>query len=131
MMPIIKGLLYVCLMISIQLYSSNATNIPGFNQMSYKKLGDINIGAMPTIRQGGHFSLLEEPLDGALCGNRVSSRGAMVAQMAIHVVDRINSDPDLLPNITLGLHIQDNCGSELTSLANAIDFTQGIHNNNK
>ena len=43
--------------------------------------------------------------------------------MAInYVIDKANSNPNVLPNVTLGFVIVDDCANPMTSLARALQF---------
>ena len=51
--------------------------------------------------------------------------GVQTLEAMLHTVDRINSDPDLLPGIKLGLLAYDSCDNPTTALEHSTDFVKG------
>ena len=47
---------------------------------------------------------------GRTCGSRVRGFAVQGAQSALYLIDKINKDPDILPNVTLGYAILNDCG---------------------
>ena len=59
---------------------------------------------------------------GGKCSNTVTARGVERVEMLLYAIDCINSDPDLLPNVTLGYDIRDTCFSENVAIDEALDL---------
>ncbi|NXW59722.1 GRM7 protein, partial [Eurystomus gularis] len=51
----------------------------------------------------------------------VHAKGAM-----LYALDQINSDPDLLPNVTLGARILDTCSRDTYALEQSLTFVQAL-----
>ncbi len=47
---------------------------------------------------------------GRTCGSRVRGFAVQGAQSALYLIDKINKDPNILPNLTLGYAILNDCG---------------------
>ena len=63
---------------------------------------------------GGLFPVHDNDDGGSRCGPVRKERGAERMEAMLYAIDRINSDPTLLPNITFGFDIQDTCYSVKT-----------------
>ena len=96
------------------LYASNGSRVRGIQDFNGK---DIILG--------GLFTVHEE------CGDTVFEPGIEMLEAMLHAIDTINSNPTLLPNITLGYDIRDTCKSENVALDEAIgmllDGEEGIN----
>ena len=57
---------------------------------------------------------------GARCGNELTSFGVQRVEEILYLLDRINSDTDLLPNLTLGFDIRDTCLSTNVALGESL-----------
>ena len=71
---------------------------------------------------GGLFPVHDNNEGGSRCGEVRKERGAERMEAMLYAIDRINSDPTLLPNITLGFDIRDTCNSENVGLDESIDL---------
>ena len=71
---------------------------------------------------GGLFPVHGNDGGGARCGDVFNERGLERLEAMLYSIDRINSDPNLLPNITLGFDIRDTCARENVALDESIDF---------
>uniref|UniRef100_A0A1X7TGA1 Receptor ligand binding region domain-containing protein n=1 Tax=Amphimedon queenslandica TaxID=400682 RepID=A0A1X7TGA1_AMPQE len=71
---------------------------------------DIILGGLFTVHRDAEGSA------GAKCGNKVWGYGMDTLEAMFYALDSINSDPDLLPNITLGYDIRDTCQSDNIAL---------------
>ena len=71
---------------------------------------DIILGGLFTVHRDAEGSA------GAKCGDRVWGYGMDTLEAMFYALDSINSDPDLLPNITLGYDIRDTCQSDNIAL---------------
>ena len=81
---------------------------------SYYQSGDITLG--------GLFSLHYLTEDGK-CGDFFSVGFARVKAF-IFAIDKINRNPNLLPNITLGYDIRDYCGSTAKAMERTYEFVR-------
>ena len=64
--------------------------------------------------------------DNGKCSEIINHKSNENLEALLYAIDTINSDPNLLPNLTLGYDIRDTCGSESVGLDEAIDI---IHTN--
>ena len=88
-------------------------NIP-MRQHSYVRLGQLNIGAILPIHE------FDEDRS---CGSKLRDpRAVQEAEAIVYAIDKINNDPSLLPNVTLGFVILDNCAKDTTALAQVMHF---------
>ena len=71
---------------------------------------------------GGLFPVHDNDEDGSRCGEVRKERGVERMEAMLYAIDRINSDPTLLPYITLGFDIRDTCSSENVGLDESIDL---------
>ncbi len=55
-------------------------------------------------------------------GRSGNSMGSKEWKRCFHTLDRINADPNLLPNITLGCEIRDSCWHSSVALEQSIEF---------
>ena len=78
-----------------------------------------NITGNITLLLGGLFSIHES--DGSSCGEIRHAPFRNVEAM-VYAVDRINADPDLLPNISLGFDIRDTCGLSNKALEETVSL---------
>ena len=60
--------------------------------------------------------------NGGQCTDAVREQGIQTLEAMLYAIDAINSDPDLLPNITLGYDIRDTCQSEKIGLDESADM---------
>ena len=59
---------------------------------------------------------------GGRCGDKLTGSGVKRVDTVLYALDCINSDPDLLPNLTLGYDIRDTCFSQNIALDEALDI---------
>ena len=59
---------------------------------------------------------------GGQCGDVLTDQGVQRVDTILYVLDCINSNPDLLPNLTLGYDIRDTCYSQNIALDEALDI---------
>ncbi|XP_072040726.1 metabotropic glutamate receptor-like [Amphiura filiformis] len=67
----------------------------------YYEPGDVMIGGMLPMYPGG-----------APCGNSLLVPTVEIAEMWLYAVESINQRDDLLPNVTIGLEIRNDCGNQ-------------------
>ena len=66
------------------------------------KDGDIMLGFLFPLSTAG---------PGQTCGLRVRGFAVQGAQSALYVIDQINADPNILPDVSLGYALLNDCGS--------------------
>ena len=94
------------------LTADDDARIRGFQDCS----GDIILGGLFPF----HTSVSGS--DGGQCADELSYKGIQSLEAMLYAIDAINSDPDLLPNITLGYDIRDTCRSEKIGLDESADM---------
>ena len=75
---------------------------------------DIILGGLFTVHRDAEGSA------GGKCGSRVWGYGMDTLEAMFYALDSINSDPNLLPNITLGYDIRDTCQSDNIALDESV-----------
>ncbi|XP_065112844.1 metabotropic glutamate receptor 1 isoform X1 [Paramisgurnus dabryanus] len=80
--------------------------------------GDVIIGALFSV----HHQPSAERVADRKCGDVREQYGIQRVEAMFHTLDRINADPDLLPNITLGCEIRDSCWHSSVALEQSIEF---------
>ena len=94
------------------LTADDGTRIRGFQDRS----GDLILGGLFAV----HTFLPES--DHGQCTDTERDQGIQSLEAMLYAIDVINSDPDLLPNITLGYDIRDTCRSEKIGLDESPDM---------
>lgn len=90
-----------------------------FPSDAFIKEGDILIGGIYSVRDQSKDQT--NP-----CGGQVTNwRWQQNIQAIVYSIDKINADPTILPNVTLGFVIIDDCRNAVTALGQALSFTQG------
>ncbi|KAL6479470.1 hypothetical protein MHYP_G00129030 [Metynnis hypsauchen] len=90
------------------------------------KDGDMIIGGAFSIHSGvtmPSMSFTEKPK--SLICSRFNLRELRFAQAMVFVIEEINRDSSLLPNISVGYRIYDNCGSRFLSMKAAMALMNG------
>lgn len=87
--------------------------VPGLDHKVYVKEGDINLGFLIHVYR---YSI------SGFCSNEFRPSGAQWTEIPAFITERINSNETLLPNITLGFVVFDDCQKDLTALARSIYF---------
>ncbi|KAG7460852.1 hypothetical protein MATL_G00203320 [Megalops atlanticus] len=80
--------------------------------------GDIIIGALFSV----HHQPSAEKVAERKCGEVREQYGIQRVEAMFHTLDRINADPNLLPNISLGCEIRDSCWHSSVALEQSIEF---------
>ncbi|KAG9347635.1 hypothetical protein JZ751_005206, partial [Albula glossodonta] len=80
--------------------------------------GDVIIGALFSV----HHQPSAEKVAERKCGEVREQYGIQRVEAMFHTLDRINSDPNLLPNISLGCEIRDSCWHSSVALEQSIEF---------
>ncbi|XP_020495483.2 glutamate receptor, metabotropic 5a [Labrus bergylta] len=80
--------------------------------------GDIIIGALFSV----HHQPPADKVHERKCGAVREQYGIQRVEAMMHTLDRINADPSILPNITLGCEIRDSCWHSAVALEQSIEF---------
>lgn len=80
--------------------------------------GDITIGALFSV----HHQPPADKVHERKCGAVREQYGIQRVEAMMHTLDRINADPNILPNITLGCEIRDSCWHSAVALEQSIEF---------
>ena len=94
------------------LTADHSTRIRGFQNHS----ADLILGGLFPVRSTIPGS------SGGQCTDGAREQGIQTVEAMLYAIDAINSDPDLLPNITLGYDIRDTCQSEKIGLDESADM---------
>lgn len=78
---------------------------------------DFVLGAVIPIHDSAENS------SGMLCGTDLTFQGVQRVETILYVLDQINGDPAILPNITIGYDIRDTCRSPNIAIDEALDIT--------
>ena len=91
-------------------------SIPGLPTIYFIQPGDINLGLVTTIHR---FQ------ENTLCGPKIRELGALQRlEGVVFAVDEINNRSDILPSVTLGFVVVDDCYNIQTTQARALHFIQ-------
>lgn len=74
----------------------------------------------------GGLMMVHSREDLMMCGPIMPQGGIQALEVMMYTLDRINRDR-LLPNITVGAHILDDCDRDSYGLEMAVDFIKGKH----
>ncbi|XP_073674653.1 glutamate receptor, metabotropic 6a [Garra rufa] len=85
---------------------------------SIKIPGDVTLGGLFPVHARGHA--------GIPCGEIKKEKGIHRMEAMLYALDQINSDPELLPNITLGARILDTCSRDTYALEQSLTFVQAL-----
>uniref|UniRef100_A0A8C7U6L1 Glutamate metabotropic receptor 5 n=1 Tax=Oncorhynchus mykiss TaxID=8022 RepID=A0A8C7U6L1_ONCMY len=80
--------------------------------------GDIIIGALFSV----HHQPTADKVHERKCGSVREQYGIQRVEAMLHTLDRINADPRILPNISLGCEIRDSCWHSAVALEQSIEF---------
>lgn len=75
----------------------------------------------------GGLMMVHEREDTITCGPVMPQGGIQALEAMLYTLDRLNDSP-LLPNVTLGVHILDDCDKDTYGLEMAVDFIKGKYN---
>ena len=103
--------------ISTILISSLLCGISG-NDINYMMVGDVNLG--------GLFPLHTYNETAASCGTIRSLSSIKRVEAMVYAIGRVNEDPTILPDITVGFEIYDTCSHDATTLHRCLNFIPPI-----
>ncbi|KAI4827099.1 hypothetical protein KUCAC02_030523 [Chaenocephalus aceratus] len=100
----------------------------GFSPGSWAQQGNQpgSIKIEGDIKLGGLFPMHSRGPAGVPCGEIKREKGIHRLEAMLYALDQINSDPDLLPNITLGARILDTCSRDTYALEQSLTFVQAL-----
>uniref|UniRef100_A0A670I898 Receptor ligand binding region domain-containing protein n=1 Tax=Podarcis muralis TaxID=64176 RepID=A0A670I898_PODMU len=78
------------------------------------------------ITLGGLFPVHAKGPTGVPCGDIKKENGIHRLEAMLYALDQINSDPELLPNVTLGARILDTCSRDTYALEQSLTFVQAL-----
>ncbi|KAJ3589893.1 hypothetical protein NHX12_010734 [Muraenolepis orangiensis] len=117
--------LCVKLLAAVVLWGSDLRGSPGHvaAQSTERRVlahipGDIIMGALFSV----HHQPPADKVHERKCGAVREQYGIQRVEAMMHTLDRINADPNLLPNITLGCEIRDSCWHSAVALEQSIEF---------
>ncbi|KAJ8981658.1 hypothetical protein NQ317_017278 [Molorchus minor] len=74
----------------------------------------------------GGLMMVHEREDSVTCGPIMPQGGIQALEAMLYTLNRLNHSPDtILPNISLGAHILDDCDKDTYGLEMAVDFIKG------
>ncbi|KAG5868276.1 hypothetical protein JTB14_025801 [Gonioctena quinquepunctata] len=89
-------------------------------QVAVSVPGDIILGGLFPVHTKG---------DRSPCGSQIYHRGVQRLEAMMFAVDSINKNPNILPNVTLGVHILDTCSRDTYALNQSLQFVRASLNN--
>ena len=123
---------WVFLVCTLGCSCTTAQNIFKFNTSSQEIRDDEEDGRIRAVRSredkdfvfGGLFPIHADAPNslGARCGEVRQERGLERMEAMLFALDKINSDPTILPDLEIGYDIRDTCNSETIGLDEAIDL---------
>uniref|UniRef100_A0A9J7Y4W4 G-protein coupled receptors family 3 profile domain-containing protein n=2 Tax=Cyprinus carpio TaxID=7962 RepID=A0A9J7Y4W4_CYPCA len=75
---------------------------------------------------GGLFPVHARGVSGEPCGDIKKENGIHRLEAMLYALDQINSDDELLPNITLGARVLDTCSRDTYALEQSLTFVQAL-----
>uniref|UniRef100_A0A8C1WXN7 Glutamate receptor, metabotropic 6a n=1 Tax=Cyprinus carpio TaxID=7962 RepID=A0A8C1WXN7_CYPCA len=111
---------YIYILLNLIIIANNCTSIllHHSHPHSIKILGDITLGGLFPVHSRGPA--------GVPCGEIKKEKGIHRMEAMLYALDQINSDPELLPNITLGARILDTCSRDTYALEQSLTFVQAL-----
>lgn len=81
--------------------------------------GDLVLGGLFPVHEKG----------GVTCGPRIYNRGVQRLEAMLFAIDQINRDKNILPGISLGVHILDTCSRDTYALNQSLHFVRASLSN--
>ena len=91
--------------------SIEAGIIPNAGHVTFARSGDVTLGAIFSIH---------EYITETICGSRLSKWATEMTALLMFAIEAVNKREDLLPNVTIGFDIRDDCNSENMALWSAL-----------
>ncbi|KAH8309912.1 hypothetical protein KR059_003996, partial [Drosophila kikkawai] len=110
----------VTLTFSITVSKQKGLSTNGQDTVSVSLPGDIVLGGLFPVHEKG---------EGAPCGPKVYNRGVQRLEAMLYAIDRVNNDSNILPGITIGVHILDTCSRDTYALNQSLQFVRASLNN--
>ncbi|XP_070594370.1 metabotropic glutamate receptor 7 isoform X1 [Erythrolamprus reginae] len=107
-----------CLLVLEWLCWAGAQGQEMYAPHSIRLEGDITLGGLFPVHARGP--------SGAPCGDIQQQDGVHRLEAMLYALDQINSDPELLPNVTLGARILDTCSRDTYALEQSLTFVQAL-----
>lgn len=104
------------IMMTILIMEVSSSSVVQRTSALYK--GDFIIGALFSI----HHQPQKKSAHVLECGDVREMYGIQRAEVTFQTLDKINSDPKLLPNVTLGAEIRDSCWYAPVALQQTIEL---------
>uniref|UniRef100_A0A8C2Z180 Metabotropic glutamate receptor 5 n=1 Tax=Cyclopterus lumpus TaxID=8103 RepID=A0A8C2Z180_CYCLU len=111
-------MLRLLLVLSIWVGSYQADSAQSERRVVTHVPGDIIIGALFSV----HHQPPADKVHERKCGAVREQYGIQRVEAMMYTLDRINSDPHILPNISLGCEIRDSCWHSAVALEQSIEF---------
>ncbi|KAH8391456.1 hypothetical protein KR215_004293, partial [Drosophila sulfurigaster] len=89
----------------------------------------VSVSLPGDIILGGLFPVHEKGEGASPCGPKVYNRGVQRLEAMLYAIDRVNNDSNLLPGITIGVHILDTCSRDTYALNQSLQFVRASLNN--
>lgn len=96
--------------------TGNQPNITWPSKKSVELAGDIILGGL---------MMVHERLDEKICGPIMPQGGIQALEAMLFTIDYVNRNTTILPNITLGAYILDDCDKDTYGLEQSIHFIKG------
>uniref|UniRef100_A0AAQ4NXV6 Metabotropic glutamate receptor 5 n=1 Tax=Gasterosteus aculeatus aculeatus TaxID=481459 RepID=A0AAQ4NXV6_GASAC len=113
-----KMMLWLLLVLSIWVGSYQAESAQSERRVVTHIPGDIIIGALFSV----HHQPPADKVHERKCGAVREQYGIQRVEAMMYTLDRINTDPNILPNISLGCEIRDSCWHSAVALEQSIEF---------
>jgi hypothetical protein len=88
-------------------------------KLSAEVAGDLILGGL---------MMVHEREDNTTCGRIMPQGGIQALETMLYTLDVLNRDPKMIPNVTIGAHILDDCDKDTYGLEMAVDFIKGRGN---
>ncbi|XP_063763141.1 metabotropic glutamate receptor 5b [Eleginops maclovinus] len=111
-------MLWLLLVLSIWVGSYEADSALSERRVVAHNPGDIIIGALFSV----HHQPPADKVHERKCGAVREQYGIQRVEAMMYTLDRINADPHILPNISLGCEIRDSCWHSAVALEQSIEF---------
>ncbi|XP_074594692.1 metabotropic glutamate receptor 8-like isoform X2 [Brevipalpus obovatus] len=105
-------------------YGANPTSVYRYSTPKHNKPEAREVKLPGDIIIGGLFPMHDSGNETHHCGAIKEGKGIQRMEAMLFALDRINSDPNILPNITLGAHILDTCSRDTYALEQTMEFVK-------